>query len=173
MSMRVLRLAALLLAAALAACATVLAPDAGVERLDGRLALRIDSQPPQSVSAAFELQGDGERGQLVLTNPLGLRIAQAHWSPGVRARLVTSEGEREFDDLDSLAEGALGERVPLAALPDWLRGRPWPRAASSATAAGFEQLGWSIDLARQAEGRVAMRRAGAPTVDLRVQLDPR
>lgn len=167
------RFAVLLLPLVLAACATVSAPDFGLARLDGRLALRIDSQPPQSMSAAFELLGDGERGRLVLTNPLGLQIAQAHWSPGAPARLITSDGERQFGDLDSLAEGALGERVPLAALPDWLRGRPWPKAPSQAAASGFEQLGWSIDLGRQAEGRVALRRVAAPAVDLRVQLDSR
>jgi len=166
-------LARLLAAAALAGCATVAPPDASQPRLDGRMALRIDSQPPQSMSATFELVGDGERGRLVLTNPLGLRVAQADWAPGQPALLVTSDGERRFSDLESLAVGALGERVPLAALPDWLRGRPWPQAPSQSASNGFEQLGWAIDLARQAEGRVALKRAAAPAVDLRVQLDPR
>lgn len=169
-----MRAAALGVAALLAACATVTPPPgAPQDRLDGRLALRIDSKPPQSMSASFELIGDGDRGQLVLTNPLGLRLALAEWAPGRPARLVTSDGERHFDDLDSLAEGALGERVPLGALPDWLRGRPWAQAPSRAFEAGFEQLGWAVDLARQAEGRVGLKRAAAPAVDLRVQLDPR
>lgn len=167
------RLTAAAMAVLLAACATIAPPDADLARLDGRLALRIDSQPPQSMSASFELVGDGERGRLVLTNPLGLRVAQADWGPGRPALLVTSDGERRFSDLDSLAEGALGERVPLAALPDWLRGRPWPQAPSQPGANGFEQLGWNIDLARQAEGRVGLKRAAAPAVDLRVQLDSR
>jgi outer membrane lipoprotein LolB len=69
----------------------------------------------------------------------------------------------------------LGETLPLAALFDWLRGRPWPGAPSRPVAAppGFEQLGWRVDLARFAEGQVDARRDRAPAVNVRARLDMR
>lgn len=139
----------------------------------GRLSVRIEAtaaQPMQSLAAAFELRGNGTQGELRLFSPLGLQIAQARWAPG-QATLTTADGERAFADLDTLAAGALGEPVPLAALPDWLRGRADPAWPSATVDGGFEQLGWNIDLRGQAEGRIVARRAAPPAVTLRVQLD--
>ncbi len=125
-------------AALLGACAS--APPA-TENLaltaSGRLAVRVDAtaeRPAQSLSAAFEWRGDGERGELTLLSPLGSRIAQARWTPQ-DAWLVTPEGQARFESLEALAERAFGERIPLAAWPDWLAGRPWPGAASAPLAA--------------------------------------
>jgi len=61
-------------------------------------------------------------------------LAQARWAPG-QVVLATPQGERRFDDLDGLTREVLGESLPLAALFDWLRGRPWPGAASRPLAA--------------------------------------
>ena len=41
--------------------------------------------------------------------------------------------EAAYADLDALAAAALGEGVPMLALFDWLRGRPWAGAPSAAT----------------------------------------
>jgi len=69
----------------------------------------------------------------------------------------------------------LGESLPLAALFDWLRGRPWPGATSRPLPApggvGFEQLGWVVDLARFDQAAVAASRARAPAVTVRAKLD--
>ncbi|MBL8288377.1 MAG: outer membrane lipoprotein LolB [Rubrivivax sp.] len=177
-------------AALLGACAS--APPA-TENLaltaSGRLAVRVDAtaeRPAQSLSAAFEWRGDGERGELTLLSPLGSRIAQARWTPQ-DAWLVTPEGQARFESLEALAERAFGERIPLAAWPDWLAGRPWPGAASAPLAAaasasaggagaagaapGFEQLGWRVDLARYSEGRIEAQRSAPPAVAVRIVLD--
>jgi outer membrane lipoprotein LolB len=123
------------------------------------------------VVAAFELRGSGERGELRLLSPLGSQLALARWSSG-QARLTTADGEHAYASLDELALAALGERVPLAALPDWIAGRPWSGAASAPSAVGFDQLGWAIDLSRRADGRIAALRAAPPAVTVRIQLDP-
>lgn len=131
------------------------------------------------MSAAFEWRGDGARGELTLLSPLGTQLALARWSPG-SALLITSDGEARFQTLEELAERALGERMPLAAWPDWLAGRPWPGASSSPLPAvraggtgggGFEQLGWAVDLSRHAEGRIEARRSRPPAVTVRIVLD--
>lgn len=163
----------LLPAALLAACASPpRAPDQA-PWTTGRLSVRIeatDKRPAQSVNAAFELQGNGDSGELRLNSPLGTRVASARWAPGL-AVLTNADGEQRFADLADLSRQALGEALPLAALPDWLAGRPWPAAPHAAGEAGFEQLGWQVSLARRAEGWVEARRAAAPAVLLRVKLD--
>jgi outer membrane lipoprotein LolB len=169
----VIRLAALPSALALgllAACATPPRPPA---ELAGRLAVRVEAfegAPARSLATQFELRGDALVGELRLTTPLGTTAAQARWRPG-SAELTTPEATRGFADLDALAEALLGEALPLAALIDWLRGRPWPGAPSAASAAGFEQLGWRIDLSRIAEGWVLAARERAPAVSVRARLE--
>lgn len=163
--------AAALVAAVVSGCATLAPPAAMVS---GRLSLQVaahDGQPPTGVNAAFDLVGDARAGELRLSAPLGPQIASARWAPG-EATLRTTDGETRHADLDGLARHAFGEALPLQALPDWLRGRPWPGAPARPVAGGFEQLGWTLDLTRWGEGFVAARRAAAPVVTLRVRVSP-
>jgi outer membrane lipoprotein LolB len=163
----------LLAAALLAACASPTRQPGEPAWTSGRLSLRVEAgaaTPAQSYSAAFELRGDGSSGELRLMSPLGTRLASARWAPGL-AVLATPEGEQRFGSLDELSRGALGEVLPLAALPAWLSGLPWAGAPHQAAESGFEQLGWRVLLARRAEGWVEARRSAAPAVLVRVRLD--
>lgn len=164
------RAAVALLAAALAAgCAT---PPA-VPSVSGRLSLQVAAtatEPARGFNAAFELRGDAEAGELRLSTPLGPQVAAARWAAG-EVRLETGDGERRYASLEALAADALGEPVPLQALPHWLRGRPWPGTPAPASDAGFEQLGWQLDLSRRAEGFIIAVRARPPAVTLRIRLD--
>jgi outer membrane lipoprotein LolB len=90
--------------------------------------------------------------------------------------LESAGGRHTFADSAALADAALGEAVPVFALFDWLIGRPWPAAESTALAdggKGFEQLGWRIDLGQFDQGRVVAVRNSPPIVTLRVFLEPR
>jgi outer membrane lipoprotein LolB len=176
---RLARFAAAIVVACLAtACASVapLAPAASGESLSGRLALRIEADgmaSPRSLSAGFDLRGNPKAGVLALSTPIGTLLAQASWAPG-EVVLTTPQGTRRFASLDGLTREVLGESVPIEAWFDWLHGRPWPDAPSTAAAgvAGFEQLGWSVDLARFADGAVlATRSTPRPGVSVRIQLD--
>lgn len=164
------RATALLLGLMLAACAGMAPRPATGDLLAGRLSIQVEGDAARSFSAAFELEGSAREGRLVLTTPLGTQVASADWSAG-RARLQSKDGERVYADLDSLAADALGEPVPLAALFDWLRGRPWAGASSVPAGAGFVQLGWTVDVSRQADGRIEARRAAEPVVVVRAKLD--
>lgn len=166
------------LALAIGGCAVApRAADVPGDMLAGRLAVRvegIDGGAARSVSAAFELQGNAESGRLNLSTPLGSTLAQARWSPG-SVLLVTPQGERRFADLDALTREVLGEALPVAALFDWLRGRPWPGAPSQAQATPgetvFAQLGWTVDLARIGDSWVTARRDSPPVVTVRAKID--
>jgi outer membrane lipoprotein LolB len=172
------RVAVAIAAAALTACAGVpRGPDASAgESLSGRLAVRVDAGPgseARSMSAAFELQGRPDAGELNLATPLGTTLGQARWTPG-RVELVTPQGSTAYPDLDTLTRELLGESLPVAALFDWLRGRPWPGApslpAASATP-GFSQLGWAVDLSGFDAAAISAVRERAPAVTVRVRLD--
>jgi outer membrane lipoprotein LolB len=167
---------ALLAAACMAGavgCATPPASDDGTAWTAGRLSLRVDAapgRPAQNLSAAFELRGSGSQGELRLMSPLGTLLVAARWQPGA-VTLNSPEGEQRFASLDELSRQALGEAVPLAALPDWLAGRPWPQAAHEVQPDGFAQLGWQVQTQRLAEGWISARRDAAPAAQLRVRLD--
>lgn len=178
--MKALRSLVLPLAAALlGACATPqpqLTP-ARADNLTGRMVLRVNSTPgqaPEVLVAGFELTGDPKEGQLDLTSPLGTMVARARWEPS-RVWLRTPDGQRTFESLDALAREMLGENLPLVALFDWLRGRPWPQAPSTPrtdeAGPGFDQLGWQVDLARFAEGVIVAQREAPPAAALRVRVD--
>lgn len=156
---------------ALAGCASLVGP--GSDTIAGRLSVSIAAvadEGARGTTAGFELQGTSVAGVLRLNNPLGLQVAEARWRPG-QVVLVTAQGESQFASLSALAEHALGEAVPLQALPDWLRGRPWPGASSVAIDGGFEQLGWSLDLSQQSEGLIAASRAAPPRVTVRARIE--
>lgn len=162
-------------AALLAGCATPPAADLGAIT-SGRLALRMaadGARPAQNVAAAFELQGSDKQGELRLISPLGTQVAAARWRPA-EVSLETAGGVQRFDSLEQLSQQFLGQVLPLAALPDWLAGRPWGQAPFIRSADGFEQLGWLVLLAGRAEGLIEARRRAdlGPEVLLRVRLEP-
>lgn len=155
------RWAALVLVVLLAACATPPRPaQVGEDVWSGRLALQIDSTPPQSFSAAFDLRGAPAQGELQLTSPLGNTLATVVWTPG-SAELRQGGRVTRRGSLDELTTELSGTAVPVAALFGWLRGEQG------------NVPGWQADLSRQSEGRVTARRtAPLPTAELRVVFQP-
>ena len=158
----------------LGACATPPATIDTTPWTSGRLSVRVDASAERaasSLTADFDLRGDSRQGEMRLSTPLGTRIATARWSPQ-QASLDLGRGETRYADLDALSRDALGETLPLQALPDWLAGRPWPGADARTVPAGFEQLGWQVSLAGRAEGQVlAERLQPPPRVSVRVRLE--
>ena len=125
----------------------------------GRLAVQVQDQPGQSFSAAFELKGQPDSGELTLFTPLGGTAAVLNWAPG-SATLRSGGQTRQFESVESLVAQATGSPIPVAALFDWLAGRD--------TAVP----GWQADLSQLAEGRLrAQRLEPPPLADLRVVLD--
>ena len=126
----------------------------------GRLALQVESNPPQSSSAAFELKGHAQSGELSLFTPLGGTLAVLTWAPGSATLRDSNNQVRSFDSLGALVAQATGTEIPVTALFDWLRGTNSPVP------------GWQADLSRLAEGRITARRSDPlPVAQLRVVLD--
>lgn len=144
----------LALASLLGACAT--RPPLPVGGWSGRLALRVDSQPPQAFSALFDLYGTAEAGELQLTSILGQTLATVRWSPA-GAELQRGSDLQRRGSLDELTRELTGAALPVAALFDWLVGR------------SSEASGWRADLSGQSQGRLVARRdQPAPAAELRL-----
>lgn len=158
---------------AIAGCATPTPAPTTPPTLSGRLLLQISPQglePARQWSAGFELRGTAQAGELDLTSPLGTLVAQARWQPG-HAELAQGGQSQRFVDLADLSLQLLGEAVPLEALFDWLRGRPWPALAHERTDAGFTQGGWVVDLTGLGAGTLTAQRPAAPALTLRARLE--
>lgn len=123
---------------------------------NGRLALRIASDPPQSFFAGFELRGTARSGELSLLSPLGSTLGRLEWSPG--DALLHWNGElRRFRSIEALTRQATGTELPIGSLFHWLAG---------------EQTsgdGWDADLTGLADGKIVARRAAPiPAVEMRL-----
>lgn len=125
----------------------------------GRLSLQLRTERAQGFAAGFELSGRPDRGELVLTSPVGTRIAQVRWN--TREAVLEQGSQRQsYASLDELITRLTGTAIPVPALFDWLQGK--------ATAVD----GWSVDLSRQPEGRLsAVRQWPEPVADLRIVIE--
>jgi len=122
----------------------------------GRLSLQVDSDPPQNISADFELSGTPQSGDLRLSTLLGQTLATARWTPD-SAVLQHPNGSQVYPSLDTLMQALTGTPLPLHPLFDWLRGTPTPAE------------GWTPDLSRHAQGRLVARRTQPlPSATLRL-----
>lgn len=145
---------------ALAGCATPRTPPADASAFwSGRLALQLQSTPPQNWSASFELQGSAEQGQMVLFSPIGTSLARLSWTPHT-AVLEQGPNKTESSNLSSLSHRLTGTDLPIAALFDWLAGKT------------ADAPGWQVDLSAHPQGRLtASRHTPAPEAVLRILLD--
>ncbi|WP_180682621.1 lipoprotein insertase outer membrane protein LolB [Tepidicella baoligensis] len=126
------------------------------DRWTGRLALQIDSDPPQHFSAGFELSGQAAQGELRLVSPLGQVVASARWTSEA-AWLQRGNDQQRYADMNDLTAAVTGTALPLEPLFRWLRGE------------AAEVEGWQADLSRHAEGRLLARRLQPlPAVQLRM-----
>lgn len=150
------------LAMLMTACATPGQPVSreGESAWAGRLALRVDTEPVQSVSGGFTLQGSPLEGTLLLTSPLGTAVASVNWSA---AMAQWRQGDQVITkpSLNELTAELGGTALPVAALFAWLNGQ------------ALEADGWAADLSRHAEGRITARRTHPlPSAELRLIVQP-
>lgn len=131
----------------------------------GRLAVHTDPDTSrsqtqaQAFSAAFELRGNAETGELLLLTPLGSTAAAIRWTPN-GAELQAQGSTRQFGNLQQLILQTLGSDVPVSALFLWLRGQD------------IEVDGWQVDLSQSGQGKiVASRHQPPPTTQLRLILE--
>jgi outer membrane lipoprotein LolB len=127
----------------------------------GRLSIKVLSNPVQAFAANFDLQGTPEAGALNFTTPLGSTLAQIQWDK-TGARLQTTGAPEQFESLDALTLRSTGVALPLASLFAWLHGRE------------IATPGWEVDLQLLSQGRLSAKRleAGSTPAELKIILNP-
>jgi outer membrane lipoprotein LolB len=134
-----------------AACAQLeQAPtDEAVFELSGRLAARHGAE---TFSGAIAWRHAAASDEMLITSPIGAGVARIV-RQGDSVVLTTAE-PREYraTDAESLTEQALGYRLPLAGLADWVRGRPSAKLPAGKAEQGadgklqsLEQGGWTVE----------------------------
>ncbi|WP_133480038.1 lipoprotein insertase outer membrane protein LolB [Cognatilysobacter segetis] len=166
---RLSRLAAVLLALALAGCATprVVAPlpptDASMAQLarreqalaaqpdwglDGRIAV---SNSRDAGSGRIEWRQTGPRFDIALTAPITRQGWRLTGEPGRATLDGLQGGPRQGDDAESLLREATGWDIPVRSLPRWVRGlradpdRAVVQFGADGRLARLAESGWTID----------------------------
>ncbi|MBS1134427.1 MAG: outer-rane lipoprotein LolB [Burkholderiaceae bacterium] len=180
---RLLWLAGLALAVALAGCATAPLP---VERsYSGRFSAQAQGNGRASnVSGRFTVEVRGNQQVIDLATPVGTTLARIEIEPG-RATATGPEMQMASGpNADQLIEGLLGWRLPVSGLADWLEGRPEPSRPArtqmdSERISRIEQDGWTIRIEEYSTVTNKPRRLqldrpmvnGQPAVSVRLIVD--
>ena len=136
-------------AAALGACASL--PEAGRPlpggfELSGRVAVRHGKD---AASGKIFWRHSDDSDELLITSPIGQGIARISRERD-QFRLVTGDDkEYRAPDAESLTEQALGWRLPLAGLADWVQaraspGRPVEMRSDADQGLELRQDGWRV-----------------------------
>jgi outer membrane lipoprotein LolB len=161
-------------AAILGACATLPEPGtapAGGFELSGRVAVRHAKD--SGTARIFWRHSEGA-DEMVITSPVGQGVARIT-REGDRYRLVTGDN-REFraSDAESLTEQALGWRLPLSGLSDWVQGRASAGGEASGQAGeGMElrQDGWKVAYEEYRDGRPFRMKLSREGIEIRLVVD--
>jgi outer membrane lipoprotein LolB len=116
----------------------------------------------------------GRRGDdMLIGTPLGQGVARIV-REGEATEITTANGRQyRAPDAETLTEQALGFRLPLVGLADWVRGEPTPGlpATRQDSADGrlhvLEQNGWRIEYLGYEGGRPKLMQLNYPGVQLR------
>ena len=165
--------ATLVLLAGCAAGLTLPARDVQFE-LAGRIAMKYRNEAG-SGNLAWRHAADSD--ELLLTSPIGQGIARIVRAGG-EVTLTTQDGqELRATDAEALTEQALGFRIPLAGLADWVRGRagkaPPPenvRKDAEGRLLELSQAGWTIEYQAYDGGLPARMRLAYPGIELRLAI---
>jgi outer membrane lipoprotein LolB len=141
--------------------------------LSGRLAARSGDE---AFSGSVQWRHSAASDEVLITTPLGQGVARIV-REGDAVVLTTAEPkEYRAADVESLTEKALGFRLPLAGLADWVRGRPSGRVpfelrrGEDGRIRSLEQNGWKIEFTRY-EGELPTRlQLHYPGVELRLAI---
>ena len=150
-------IAAVSLALALGGCAAIppaptVAPELPRHEANWTLLGRIGVQSgEQSLSGQIHWRHRVESDELLMTSPLGQGVARIVRNAEGVALDLPNQPTRRAPDAETLTREALGYPLPVAGLTWWVQGRPDP--------------GSTLELTRDASGRIAQLRQNGWVID--------
>jgi outer membrane lipoprotein LolB len=163
-------------AAVLGACASLPEsrfPLAGGFELSGRVAVRNGKD---AASGRIFWRHSTDADELLITSPLGQGIARINRERD-QFRLVTGDNkEYRAADAESLTEQALGWRLPLDGLSDWVQaraspGRPAEMRGEADKGLELRQDGWHVAYEEFRGGKPFRMRLTREGLEIRLILD--
>ena len=138
--------------------------------LSGRISIRHQDAAYHGV---IDWLHSDQTDELVLTSPLGQGVAELRRN-GASAVLSLPNGERhEAATLEALAARLFGTPLPLAALPDWMRGiAPQAERNEARQPRRLVLPDWTVECLRYDEaGRPQLLSLESPDLALRLRID--
>jgi outer membrane lipoprotein LolB len=163
-------------AAVLGACTTLpehSAPPPGGFELSGRVAVR---NAKDSGSARIFWRHSSGADEMLVTSPVGQTIARIRREDGVYRLETGDRKEYQAADAESLTEEALGWRLPLSGLSDWVQGHASPDRPAEVTGSPSEGLdirqdGWRVAYEEFREGKPFRMRLSREGIEIRLVVD--
>jgi outer membrane lipoprotein LolB len=177
--MRLLQALALLAVLAVAGCAELQpVPAHETETVEFELAGRIATRyRDEAASGNVAWRHSRDSDEMLITTPVGSSMARIVRT-GSEVVLTTAD-QKEFraNDAEALTEKALGFRVPLAGLTDWVRGRQVEGAEAAVVRdkdgrlASLKQNGWSVEYQEfRPDGLPVRMKLTYPGIELRLAI---
>jgi len=148
-------------------------PEGDAFYLSGRVSVKYGTE---AASGRITWQHDPASDELLFSSPLGQGVARIVWRDNV-ASLTTSDQKRyQAGDVETLTEQVLGWRLPLAGMPDWVRGRASAAAPAQTQADASQRLtelrqsGWLVEFLDYASGNGLPSRLRMSRQDMELRL---
>jgi len=116
--------------------------------LSGRVSVKHGTE---AASGRISWQHEPDSDDLLLSNPFGQGVARIVRRDGLVTLTTSDQKVYQARDVGDLTEQVLGWRLPLAGLPDWVRGRAaagvpaQTRLDSAHRVAELRQSGWVVE----------------------------
>jgi len=142
--------------------------------LTGRVAIRYGDE---AASAKLQWRHSFGADDMLITNAIGQGIARITRLRGEVTLQTANARQFQAADAESLTEQALGWRLPLSGLPDWLRARASPGGTAQARAGAdgrlleLHQDAWRIEYQEYRDERPVRLRLTRPNLELRLIID--
>lgn len=144
--------------------------------LSGRVSVKYGTE---AASGNILWQHDATGDDLLFSTPFGQGVARIERRNGLVSLTTPDQKMHQASDVETLTELMLGWRLPLAGLPDWVRGRALAGVPSQARLDGAQRLaelwqsGWRVEfLAYKSEhGLPALLRLSREEVEIRLVIE--
>jgi outer membrane lipoprotein LolB len=133
----------------------------------------------EAVSGRITWQHDATGDDLLFSSPLGQGVAHIVWRDAVATLTTSDQKHYQASDVETLTEQVMGWRLPLAGLPDWVRGRAAAGTPAQTQTDGSQRLkqlrqsGWLVEFLDYASenGLPSRLRMSRQDMDLRLVID--